>query len=230
MQGLLTDIELDIQELRYLTEAFQREPNAMLREVLKRNILQMRGRLDSMLQQLDVVVPVQEKQPIVKEAIAKEPVVKEEVVVAVVPVEAPVIEAPVAEARTVEAPVTEARTVETPVAEEKVIEELIVEKQIIEKPIVEEPLDKDCVEPTPILAERIRTGADLRRSISLNDSFRFSRELFGHDSELMNRVLQQIGEMSSYQAAVSFLTSKVHVEEENEAMNDLLELLKKYFN
>lgn len=220
MQGLLTDIELDIQELRYLTEAFQREPNAMLREVLKRNILQMRGRLDSMLQQLDVVVPVQEKQPIVKEAIAKEPVVKEEVVVAVVPVEAPVIEAPVAEAR----------TVETPVAEEKVIEELIVEKQIIEKPIVEEPLDKDCVEPTPILAERIRTGADLRRSISLNDSFRFSRELFGHDSELMNRVLQQIGEMSSYQAAVSFLTSKVHVEEENEAMNDLLELLKKYFN
>lgn len=215
MQGLLTDIELDIQELRYLTEAFQREPNAMLREVLKRNILQMRGRLDSMLQQLDVVVPVQEKQPIVKEAIAKEPVVKEEVVVAVVPVEAPVIET---------------RTVETPVAEEKVIEELIVEKQIIEKPIVEEPLDKDCVEPTPILAERIRTGVDLRRSISLNDSFRFSRELFGHDSELMNRVLQQIGEMSSYQAAVSFLTSKVHVEEENEAMNDLLELLKKYFN
>ena len=220
MQGLLTDIELDIQELRYLTEAFLREPNAMLREVLKRNILQMRGRLDSMLQQLDVVEPVQEKQPIVKEAIAKEPVVKEEVVVAVVPVEAPVIEAPVIEARTVEAPV----------AEEKVIEELIVEKQIIEKPIVEEPLDKDCVEPTPILAERIRTGADLRRSISLNDSFRFSRELFGHDSELMNRVLQQIGEMSSYQAAVSFLTSKVHVEEENEAMNDLLELLKKYFN
>ncbi len=220
MQGLLTDIELDIQELRYLTEAFLREPNAMLREVLKRNILQMRGRLDSMLQQLDVVEPVQEKQPIVKEAIAKEPVVKEEVVVAVVPVEAPVIEAPV----------IEARTVETPVAEEKVIEELIVEKQIIEKPIVEEPLDKDCVEPTPILAERIRTGADLRRSISLNDSFRFSRELFGHDSELMNRVLQQIGEMSSYQAAVSFLTSKVHVEEENEAMNDLLELLKKYFN
>lgn len=215
MQGLLTDIELDIQELRYLTEAFLREPNAMLREVLKRNILQMRGRLDSMLQQLDVVEPVQEKQPIVKEAIAKEPVVKEEVVVAVVPVEAPVIEA---------------RTVETPVFEEKVIEELIVEKQIIEKPIVEEPLDKDCVEPTPILAERIRTGADLRRSISLNDSFRFSRELFGHDSELMNRVLQQIGEMSSYQAAVSFLTSKVHVEEENEAMNDLLELLKKYFN
>ncbi|MEG0464591.1 hypothetical protein [Bacteroides sp.] len=220
MQGLLTDIELDIQELRYLTEAFLREPNAMLREVLKRNILQMRGRLDSMLQQLDVVEPVQEKRPIVKESIAKEPVVKEEVAVAVVPVEAPVIEAPIAEALTVEAPVIEARIVETPVAEEKVIEE----------PIVEEPLDKDCVEPTPILAERIRTGADLRRSISLNDSFRFSRELFGHDPELMNRVLQQIGEMSSYQAAVSFLTSKVHVEEENEAMNDLLELLKKYFN
>lgn len=200
MQGLLTDIELDIQELRYLTEAFLREPNAMLREVLKRNILQMRGRLDLMLQQLDVVEPVPEKQPV-----AKEPVVKQEVAVAVLPVQEPVVEPPV-------------------------VEEPIIEQPIVEESIVEELVDKAPLEPTPILAERIRTGADLRRSISLNDSFRFSRELFGHDTELMNRVLQQIGEMSSYQAAVSFLASKVNADEENEAMNDLLELLKKYFN
>ena len=43
MQALLTNIELDIQELKYLMDAFSREPNAALREVLKRSILQMRA-------------------------------------------------------------------------------------------------------------------------------------------------------------------------------------------
>ena len=67
-------------------------------------------------------------------------------------------------------------------------------------------------------------------SISLNDSFRFSREIFGGDPELMNRVIEQISVMSSYKTAVAFLASKVSVNEENEAMADFLELLKKYFN
>ena len=82
---------------------------------------------------------------------------------------------------------------------------------------------------TPILAERIKTAGDLRRSISLNDSFRFSRELFGGSMEQMNHVLQQIGEMHSLDAALVFLSSKIKVEEENEAKVDLVELLKKYF-
>ncbi len=45
---------------------------------------------------------------------------------------------------------------------------------------------------------------DLRRSISLNDSFRFSRELFNGDSEQMNRVIEQISEMSSLDTAIAF--------------------------
>ena len=53
MQALLTNIELDIQELKYLMDAFSREPNAALREVLKRSILQMRARLDQLLLELD---------------------------------------------------------------------------------------------------------------------------------------------------------------------------------
>ena len=71
---------------------------------------------------------------------------------------------------------------------------------------------------------------DLRRSISLNDSFRFSRELFNGDNEQMNRVIEQISEMSSLETAVAFLGSKVDVNEENEAMADFMEILKKYFN
>ena len=87
------------------------------------------------------------------------------------------------------------------------------------------------VASSPILAERIKLSAGgLRQSISLNDSFRFSRELFGGDTDLMNRVIEQISVMSSYKTAVAFLSSKADMNEENEAAIDFLELLKKYFN
>ena len=46
----------------------------------------------------------------------------------------------------------------------------------------------------------------------------------------MNRAIEQISMMSSYQAAVAFLSSKVNVNEENEAVADFLDLLDKYFN
>lgn len=182
MQALLTDIELDIQELKCLMDAFSREPNGALRGVLRRNIQQMSVRLNTLLLQLNVVQPTQD-------------------------------------------PVQIASKTDTP----PLCPEILIAK---EEPIEEPPTVEEVSLTTsaPILAERIKTAVDLRRSISLNDSFRFSRELFDGDGEQMNRVLQQIGEMNSYAAALSFLHSKVQANEESEAMVDLLELLKKYFN
>lgn len=81
-----------------------------------------------------------------------------------------------------------------------------------------------------VLGECIKLSAGLRHSISLNDSFRFSRELFGGDLELMNRIIEQISMMSSYNTAVAFLSSKIKMDEEKEAVGDFLELLNKYFN
>ena len=191
MQALLTNIELDIQELKYLMEAFEREPNGTLREVLKRNILQMRDRLDQMLTELDTV-----QKPVEEEII--QPILTEKEV------------------------------------EETVLEEVEEEKetlQVVEsQPQIEVQETIKIVSAGSILGERIRPVTDLRRSISLNDSFRFSRELFNGDSEQMNRVIEQISEMSSLDTAIAFLYSKVNVDEENEALIDFQELLKKYFN
>ena len=191
MQALLTNIELDIQELKYLMEAFERESNGTLREVLKRNILQMRDRLDQMLTELDTV-----QKPVEEEII--QPILTEKEV------------------------------------EEAVLEEVEEEKetlQVVEsQPQIEVQETIKIVSAGSILGERIRPVTDLRQSISLNDSFRFSRELFNGDSEQMNRVIEQISEMSSLNAAIAFLLSKVNVDEENEALIDFQELLKKYFN
>ena len=241
MQALLNDIELDIQELKYLMEIISREPDSVLRGVARRNIVQMRGRLDALLELLDAKPvraadasespenrPVTEtievvEIPALKETVADIPEKNEEAAVAEDSQEA-VEPGPLSLS---EAVIEQVPTVELdPVADEK--EEVF---ESVSVPQSEEPTVKveTRVASSPILAERIKTAGDLRRSISLNDSFRFSRELFGGSMEQMNNVLHQIGEMSSLDAALVFLSSKIKVDEENEAMNDFVELLRKHF-
>ena len=120
------------------------------------------------------------------------------------------------------------------VAEEKPVVVVTEEGKKEEPAIVEEPVVEAVVkeeEPkSVVLGESLKLSAGLRHAISLNDSFRFSRELFGGDTELMNRVIEQISVMGSYKTAVAFLSSKVEINEEKEAVNDFLELLKKFFN
>lgn len=223
MQALLNDIELDIQELKCLMEAVSRKPDSALREVAKRNIVQMRGRLDILLEQLDrgalpenelpdrIINPMPEPVSAAAAAAAEEEEEEEIVVGNPEKDEEPVI--------VPEAP-------EMPESEQLELPEVTVEPA--QSAEVSMKIETNTAS-TPILAERIKTTGDLRRSISLNDSFRFSRELFGGSMEQMNHVLQQIGEMHSLDAALVFLSSKIKVEEENEAKADLVELLKKYF-
>ena len=181
-QKLLTDIELDVHELKYLMESFSKEPTQTLSELLKRSIARMQGRLDELSQEVDAV---EVESVVVEEDEAGDSLIAEE---------KPVI------------------TEEVPVVEE----EPVIDKK-------EEP-------KSVVLGESIKLTAGLRHSISLNDSFRFSRELFKGDTDLMNRVVEQISVMSSYKTAVAFLSSKIEIDEEKEAVVDFLELLKKYFN
>ena len=224
MQALLNDIELDIQELKCLMEAVSRKPDSALREVAKRNIVQMRGRLDILLEQLDrgalpenelpdrIINPMPE--PVSAAAAAEEEEEEEE--------EEIVVGNPEKD----EEPVIVPEAPEIPEPEQLELPEVTVEPA--QSAEISMKIETSTAS-TPILAERIKTAGDLRRSISLNDSFRFSRELFGGNMEQMNHVLQQIGEMHSLDAALVFLSSKIKVEEENEAKADLVELLKKYF-
>nr|WP_284696982.1 hypothetical protein [Bacteroides fragilis] len=222
MQALLNDIELDIQELKCLMEAVSRKPDSALREVAKRNIVQMRGRLDILLEQLDrgalpenelpdrIINPMPE--PVSAAAAEEEEEEEEEIVVG--------------NPEKDEEPVIVPEAPEMPEPEQLELPEVTVEPA--QSAEISMKIETSTAS-TPILAERIKTAGDLRRSISLNDSFRFSRELFGGNMEQMNHVLQQIGEMHSLDAALVFLSSKIKVEEENEAKADLVELLKKYF-
>lgn len=203
-QKLLADIELDVHELKYLMDSFTKEPTQTLSELLKRSVARMQGRLDELSQEIDSVELVSLSSFVVEETVVKENEITAQEKDASVIIQSP-------------KPVIAAAAEEEEEEEEPVIEEAPV---IIKK---EEPKNA-------VLGESIKLAAGLRHSISLNDSFRFSRELFKGDTDLMNRVIEQISVMGSYKTAVAFLSSKVEIDEEKDAVVDFLELLKKYFN
>ena len=220
-QKLLTDIELDVHELKYLMDSFTKEPTPTLSELLKRSITRMQGRLDELQQEVDAVQVISPS--------AVEETAGEEDEVAGSEVDSPSI------IQSLESVVVkEDEEGEIIVAEEKPVVAVTEEGKKEEPAIVEESVAETVVkeeEPkSVVLGESLKLSAGLRHAISLNDSFRFSRELFGGDTELMNRVIEQISVMGSYKTAVAFLSSKVELNEEKEAVNDFLELLKKYFN
>ena len=220
-QKLLTDIELDVHELKYLMDSFTKEPTPTLSELLKRSITRMQGRLDELQQEVDAVQVISPS--------AVEETAEEEDEVAGSEEDSPVI------IQSLESVVVkEDEEEEIIVAEEKPVVAVTEEGKTEESALVEESVAETVVkeeEPkSAVLGESLKLSAGLRHAISLNDSFRFSRELFGGNTDLMNRVIEQISVMSSYKTAVAFLSSKVELNEEKEAVNDFLELLKKYFN
>ena len=215
-QKLLADIELDVHELKYLMDSFTKEPTQTLSELLKRSVARMQGRLDELSQEIDSVELVSLSSFVVEETVVKENEITAQEKDASVIIQSP---KPVIAAEAAEAAAEAAATEEEEEEEE-------------EEPVIEEaPLIIKKEEPkNAVLGESIKLAAGLRHSISLNDSFRFSRELFKGDTDLMNRVIEQISVMGSYKTAVAFLSSKVEIDEEKDAVVDFLELLKKYFN
>ena len=258
-QKLLTDIELDVHELKYLMDSFTKEPTPTLSELLKRSITRMQGRLDELQQEVDAVQVIspsaveetaeeedevagsEEDSPVIIQSLESVVVKEDEEGEAIVAEEKPVVIAAAAETAAAEeeeeaeaAAAEEEEEEEAEAAAEEEEEEEEEEGKKEEPAIVEEPVVETVVkeeEPkSAVLGESLKLSAGLRHAISLNDSFRFSRELFGGNTDLMNRVIEQISVMSSYKTAVAFLSSKVELNEEKEAVNDFLELLKKFFN
>lgn len=247
-QKLLTDIELDVHELKYLMDSFTKEPTPTLSELLKRSITRMQGRLDELQQEVDAVQVIspsaveetaeeedevagsEEDSPVIIQSLESVVVKEDEEGEAIVAEEKPVVIAAAAETAAEEAAAEAAAAEEAAAAAEEEEEEGKKEEPaIVEEPVVETVVKEE--EPkSAVLGESLKLSAGLRHAISLNDSFRFSRELFGGDTDLMNRVIEQISVMSSYKTAVAFLSSKVELNEEKEAVNDFLELLKKFFN
>lgn len=108
-------------------------------------------------------------------------------------------------------------------------------------PIQKEDLlyEEKAEEPTPSVTEKSnvllqdvlakQTMADLRKAFSLNDRFRFRRELFGGDEAQMNQTLADLNAMPSLDMAKQYLHERMAWDWQSESVLDFIKLLEKRF-
>lgn len=71
--------------------------------------------------------------------------------------------------------------------------------------------------------------SDFRKAFSLNDRFRFRRELFGGNEDKMNKAITDLNDIHSYEESVTYLNNELKWNIEDEAVADFLKLLEKRF-
>ena len=72
--------------------------------------------------------------------------------------------------------------------------------------------------------------SDFRKAFSLNDRFRFRRELFGGNEEKMNKAIADLNDLSSYEESVTYLNKVLNWNIEDASVADFIKLLEKRFS
>lgn len=70
---------------------------------------------------------------------------------------------------------------------------------------------------------------DLRKAISLNDRFRFQRELFAGNVENLNRTLDELNKLSGYEEAISYIENNFQWDIKSDAAKEFIILIKRRF-
>jgi hypothetical protein len=71
--------------------------------------------------------------------------------------------------------------------------------------------------------------ADLKKSISLNDRFRFQKDLFENNIDLMDKTLDDLNGLSSLQETLDYLNNHFTWDWKNESVKALKKMLEKRF-
>ena len=127
------------------------------------------------------------------------------------------------------------------VVEEPEVKQIVTKEVIKEVPHEETPVEEPvAVQPEPVMPPE-RPGlflndllekknlSDFRKAFSLNDRFRFRRELFGGDEARMNKAINDLNDLHSYEDSVTYLNNELKWNIEDEAVADFIKLLEKRF-
>ncbi|MBP1676111.1 MAG: hypothetical protein H6Q20_670 [Bacteroidetes bacterium] len=71
--------------------------------------------------------------------------------------------------------------------------------------------------------------SDIKQAISIGDRFRFQRELFKGNGEDMNKTLNYLNLLATYEEAISFLSSKYGWADDSEVASDFYQIVKRKF-
>ena len=95
----------------------------------------------------------------------------------------------------------------------------------------EEAGDSDTTSGPVTLEEALQRqqAKELRKALSLNDRFRFRRELFGNSDIRMNETLVLIDAMSSYEGAEDYILNDLNWDIENPEVAEFMKIVQKHF-
>lgn len=113
------------------------------------------------------------------------------------------------------------------IPEEKIVQETIPLKEI-EIPHKTILADKSSISLNDILEKK--NLSDFRKAFSLNDRFRFRRELFGGNEEKMNKAISDLNDLCSYEESVTYLNKVLNWNIEDASVADFIKLLEKRFS
>jgi|GEM_PF-45627 len=71
--------------------------------------------------------------------------------------------------------------------------------------------------------------ADLRKAFSLNDRFRYRKELFAGNEEVMNKVITILNNKTSFKDSMTFLEEKLHWDFSNPTIKDFVKVIELRF-
>ena len=98
------------------------------------------------------------------------------------------------------------------------------------------PLPTDFPEPaeatSPLRVDQKlqrHLSKDIRKAFSLNDRFRFQRELFAGSANAMDTAIEHIEVMSSYGNAELYFFSQLHWDRDNQDVKDFMEIVRNHF-
>ena len=110
------------------------------------------------------------------------------------------------------------------------MEEDYEEPDLYEEENTEEIIEEE--EPaTPVTLEEAlqrQQAKELRKAFSLNDRFRFRRELFGNSDIRMNETLSLIDAMQSYEEAEDYILNDLNWDVENPAVAEFMKIVQKH--
>ena len=98
------------------------------------------------------------------------------------------------------------------------IEETVVENEAFTEAPLKHPVAQERFEPRGRLV------------FSINDRYRFKRELFNNSDAEFNTTLALVASMENYDEAEDYFLGELQWDPANQDVTDFLEILKKYFN
>ena len=123
--------------------------------------------------------------------------------------------------------------------EDITVEFIMPEDEDIPEPEEEMPMPPvptefpEVDEPEPLLRVdkkvQRKLSKDIRKAFSVNDRFRFQRELFAGSANAMNTAIEHIEIMRSYGNAELYFYSQLNWDRENEVVKDFMEIVRNHF-